>query len=279
MQIRSLQTQSLIDEIMKLQAPYFKKTAEFHYNYKRYLQPVTMVTTLDVMLEIAIITLIYRLVMPQLHHLSCLSTDCTGKDRRATFCMSHTGCVVLSLHAWLPAPTTTAPRFSTATGCVPRVVWHLHCGGKEVATPCPVKEWETHSAWEISSASVSGASSYQTCPVSWDSILRGCHSYTHLSLSLSISLPWLHPPLQLHTTPSPPTHTHTHSSCVFPFLVCSWEHSAFLSHFCACLLPQILHMNFIRMFFLIISPTSPPTALEKKKKKKAARKRNHNIND
>lgn len=267
MQIRSLQTQSLIDEIMKLQAPYFKKTAEFHYNYKRYLQPVTMVTTLDVMLEIAIITLIYRLVMPQLHHLSCLSTDCTGKDRRATFCMSHTGCVVLSLHAWLPAPTTTAPRFSTATGCVPRVVWHLHCGGKEVATPCPVKEWETHSAREISSASVSAASSYQTCPVSWDSILRGCHSYTHLSLSLSISLPWLHPPLQLHTTPSPPTHTHTHSSCVFPFLVCSWEHSAWVISVLVCslkyftwILPEcsslLFHLRVLRLLW-------------KKKKKKS----------
>ena len=151
--------------------------------------------------------------MPQLHHLSCLSTDCTGKDRRATFCMSQAGCVLLSRHAWLPAPTTTtAPRFSTATVCVPRVVWHLHCGGKEVVTLRPVKEWEAQNAREISSVSVSAASSYQICPVSWDYILGGSHSYTYRSL------PGLHPPLQPHTTPSP-THTHTHTHTLLELCV------------------------------------------------------------
>lgn len=93
-------------------------------------------------------------------------------------------------------------------------------------------------------------------------------SFLHSSLSLSLYLSPMTPPpssTSYHALP-PNTHTHTLELCVS--FSSMFLRALSLSHFCACLLPQILHMNFTRMFFLIISPTSPPTALEKKKKKK-----------
>ena len=94
--------------------------------------------------------------------------------------------------------------------------------------------------------------------------------------------------------PRPPQHTHTHthySSCVFPFLVCSWEHhssllSASLSHFWASL-AESAPSNPSHGFYQNVLPYSlayeSSDCLENKtkqtNKKQPARKHNHSIND
>lgn len=180
------------------------------------------------------------------HHLQSM-TVCKGeRDRWVTYCMSHTVCIVLSLHAWLPMPTTTTAPWQL---CVPKVVWVYTANVSNVSQA----KWETHNHQEISSVKSdwSISLSYQLCILRLNS--QGSQSFTYLTPTA--------PPL-FNSAPHPVFFSPT-CLAFFPFLVCSWVHhfpvfSVSSNIFCfslRCSLYFFLSLNtFYLNFFLIVWP-------------------------